>query len=615
MGASYSLQRCQELMATPWSVSINFSPPNCTAIPDYLLDCGVPFIAARQKEVPNRNTSDCSLTPTPNTATVTVETKTNTDPTTLTPAATVKFGWTQSSNQSYVRDRRQSNRANRRGGQAPPLGTDALHGTLTHLLGGSNSHNRWKIKLPSSGTYRCTVIVGDPSFPTVTTLAVVGDPLAPPTTAIENLSLPVGIQKEVVFDVTTNGLGELEIYNSNPSAEKKFAIKLSSIRFDMLGGNYDESFNNNDLKTFVLHLLQKQLYNEKELNALFGPHDEEEEQKKESQQKFGTTYQARSRQGLEDRGTSAMDAHLQELSATGGSCYLNENSSERTDVSGSSSSSSSTTEPSGDSSTSTTSATSATSSLGWLKGRTKTMSVLVTTLAHSTTHDIPMAVCGLEKRLLVLTRLLHDMMAGTTAASSPGEEPALYKFDASIKLITEGLNKLAKSSKSKNGSPPNDATCIQTLFNFGRLAHATKSNDYDFPKNLRSRSKGSSNNSSSSSSSKKQRRSSHSSKGAATTSATAATKKDSTIDRSLTNLMQYMTSNYKIKSQQTELLHIFQLCILGRSALVANESSRSHLRHPLGDLYPMGCIIPTLSHLTDLRATDTTGKMVTNVHV
>ena len=40
---------------------------------------------------------------------------------------------------------------------------------------------------------------------------------------------------------------------------------------------------------------------------------------------------------------------------------------------------------------------------------------------------------------------------------------------------------------------------------------------------------------------------------------------------------------------------------------VANEVARSHLRHPLGDLYPMGCAIPTMSHVDDLRSTDDTG--------
>jgi len=40
---------------------------------------------------------------------------------------------------------------------------------------------------------------------------------------------------------------------------------------------------------------------------------------------------------------------------------------------------------------------------------------------------------------------------------------------------------------------------------------------------------------------------------------------------------------------------------------VANEIARSHLRHPLGDLYPMGCAIPTVSHVDDLRSKDDTG--------
>ena len=42
-----------------------------------------------------------------------------------------------------------------------------------------------------------------------------------------------------------------------------------------------------------------------------------------------------------------------------------------------------------------------------------------------------------------------------------------------------------------------------------------------------------------------------------------------------------------------KFLHVFQLRLVGRASVVANEMARSHLQHPHGDLYPTGCRIPT----------------------
>ena len=234
-----SLQKCKESMATSWSVKISFSPPEFgkeVRERGYLLDFGTPYVSAKDEIVPTISSSPAFI---PND-----EIKT----TVLPPNSTsIKYGWTLRSNQDMIRDRRQNNRHNRRRGQPPPpnVMNDVIPATITHLLGGNTANRiQWKIKLPQPGTYKCTVLVGDPSFATTTHLSYYSNGFkAPPTKeikVIENLQLPVGIQKHITFDVTTTETCELEFFNTLTgdvpgSREKRNSIKISTIQFEMQG--------------------------------------------------------------------------------------------------------------------------------------------------------------------------------------------------------------------------------------------------------------------------------------------------------------------------------------------------------------------------------------------
>ena len=583
MGNFYSLQHCKEAMATPWSVSISFSPPSVeeeVKNKNYLLDCGVPYSSAKHKVVPTITTNNNN-----DSTTINEETKTS-GPTTTTSNTTVKFGWTLQSNQEFNRDRRQTNRANRRRGQAPSPTqmNDVIGSTLTHMLGRSDNNNiqpnKWKILLPKPGNYRCTVLVGDPSFATVTNMTMDGGGDGPPKKVIHELKLPVGRQKEVTFDALTNDVGELQFYNVTNDRSKKTSIKIASIRFDMLGGNYDELIGSKGIqRKFISNILTKQLYNQKELNKLFGPTNEnnndndnikseEKEQEKQSK-KFGGKHNARSRQGLDDYGNDAMSTHLTELSATG--CSMNEydmnNNTNTTNTNGDGSLSTGGDEDS--------------SNFGRSRTDPKTMSVLVRTLAHSTKNSMPDIIIQLEKRLIVITRLLYDLMGNQTngKATSSDHHSPLYKSDASFQIMSELFNRSAKSpgrNHKKRKSVPDSIQCICDLYNYYQLIDSSDKNVlFRFEKNNMKVNKN--------------RKKSN------------PTRNDTfKHQRTISKLMKYIQTIQS--NDQGDLLHIFQLCIIGRSAIISNENARSSLKHPLGDLYPMGCIIPTISHLYDIRA-------------
>ena len=585
MGQAISLKCVKEAMATPWEVRISFAPASMAdelKEQGYLLDCGVSFANAKDKRVTPKGTNTESKEATKS---KTKQTKHTLASSATNASSTVKFGWTGESNQQYVRDRRQNNRAHRRRGAAPSPEqmNDVVGSTLTHIIGCKlKTRNQWKIQLPTVGTYRCTVLVGDPSFPTLTNLTCAGDTSRyPPQKVIHELKLACGVQKEITFDIKTDAAGEICFYNSSSDSTKKNAVKLCWVRFEMLGGNYDKLLNNNGItSTFVTDLVAR-LYHPKELNLLFGPEEQDttgqnqNKTKRNSKTKrntksnsnkvqaqlIGSKYHARSRQGLDEQGSSAMRAHIRELSAMG--CGSNETNEGGVNGGGDGGGGDGNGAASDDHASNTS------------VSKQKTMSVLIRTLAHGTKNDIPSLVCASEKRLLVLTRMLHDMMKTVNPApateltplgrfktsgaksnkrtkskgSSNTFAPPLYGEDVSIKIMTELLNKLARG---KQGVVPDDATCLADLFNFGRLKHATdRSKKFTFqtskgmsPSTYKKRTK----------QKIKQRKQS-------------ALAPSIMASRAVQNLMRYL-QHYTMKSTQTDLLHVFQLSMFGRAATV-----------------------------------------------
>ena len=577
MGQAISLKCVKEAMATPWEVRISFAPASMAdelKEQGYLLDCGVSFANAKDKRVTPKGTNTESKEAT---TSKTKKTKETLARSATNASSTIKFGWTGESNQQYVRDRRQNNRAHRRRGAAPSPEqmNDVVGSTLTHIIGCKlKTRNQWKIQLPTVGTYRCTVLVGDPSFPTLTNLTCAGDTSRyPPQKVIHELKLACGVQKEITFDIKTDAAGEICFYNSSSDSTKKNSVKLCWVRFEMLGGNYDKLLNNNGItSTFVTDLVAR-LYHPKELNLLFGPEEQENTGQNQNKTKrnsktkrntksnsnkvqaqlIGSKYHARSRQGLDEQGSSAMRAHIRELSAMG--CGSNETNEGGVNGGGDGGGGDGNGAASDDHASNTS------------VSKQKTMSVLIRTLAHGTKNDIPSLVCASEKRLLVLTRMLHDMMKTVNPApateltplgrfkrtkskgSSNAFAPPLYGEDVSIKIMTELLNKLARG---KQGVVPDDATCLADLFNFGRLKHATdRSKKFTFqtskgmsPSTYKKRTK----------QKIKQRKQS-------------ALAPSIMASRAVQNLMRYL-QHYTMKSTQTDLLHVFQLSMFGRAATV-----------------------------------------------
>merc|ERR1712166_860701 len=136
---------------------------------------------------------------------------------------------------------------------------------------------------------------------------------------IENLQLPVGIQKHITFDVTTTETCELEFFNTLTgdvpgSREKRNSIKISTIQFEMQGGDYDDILSNSTMSTFVTEMLTKTIYDETLLNNLFSNqtkkdleidssamHPEEDEE--ENQEKKEIEYIARRYVSLQQKST------------------------------------------------------------------------------------------------------------------------------------------------------------------------------------------------------------------------------------------------------------------------------------------------------------------------
>ena len=189
-----------------------------------------------------------------------------------------RFGWTDGSNSQYTRDRRESNRANRRGGHAPAsaLCDDAVRSTLTHLRGGGT--RGWKIQLPP-GNYKVSVMVGDPSFASTSNVVIVG---AETTVLSHGKLLAVGqfavLEPSAPVQTTDDGL--LVLRCTHDSDHKKHSVKLISAVFSSMDGPYEQlraehsHLSNRDggnlgLPAFVLEVTDR-LFNDYEVEVLLG---------------------------------------------------------------------------------------------------------------------------------------------------------------------------------------------------------------------------------------------------------------------------------------------------------------------------------------------------------